>query len=131
MTCPECNHVKNCTARQQCRLTFRPLIKTAPAAHAVGDVNPWHPMTDQTDRKTIGKLLEELGECTSAAARCDIQGIDEAHPETGKVNREWLEDEIADVLAGFALTRERFGLNISEERIERKIAALRAWHAMA
>lgn len=93
--------------------------------------NPWHPMSDPVDLKHIGKLLEELSEGGSAAARCMIQGIDEREPVTGKLNREWLEDEIADILANISLCEERFGLNISTARIERKLAHLRAWHAMA
>ncbi len=95
-------------------------------------LNPWHPMERPIDKKHIGKLMEELGECSSAAARCLIQGIDEAEPVTGKINREWLEDEIADVLANAELNMDHFGLD--RERIEtrkvRKMEHLRAWHGM-
>lgn len=96
-------------------------------------MNPWHPMTDPVDLKTTGKLLEELGECTSAVARCQIQGIDEAEPVTGKVNRVWLEEEIADVLAGIHLTIDRFNLDIGkiQARRVRKITQLKSWHSMA
>ena len=96
-------------------------------------INPWHPMTDPIDLKTLGKFTEELGECVAAVSRCMIQGIDEYHPQSGIANRDWLEEEIADVMAGIELTVERFGLN--EERIfaraARKIAGLREWHALA
>ena len=96
-------------------------------------VSPWHPMTDPVDLKHIGKLMEELGEATSAAARCQIQGIDESEPVTGKPNREWLEDELADVEAGIKLAKERFKLDAQrmDERREKKIVQLRQWHNMA
>lgn len=96
-------------------------------------VNPWHPMTDPVDIKHIGKLLEELGEGVSAAARCLIQGIDEAEPVTGKPNRQWLEEELADVLAGIELTVNRWKLNEQgiQSRKDRKMAMLKTWHAMA
>lgn len=96
------------------------------------DPNPWHPMTDSVACKHLGKLQEELGECIAAVARCQIQGIDEKEPVTGKVNREWLQDEIADVLANCQLNIEHFNLNLStiQDRIERKKKHLRHWHSM-
>jgi len=88
-------------------------------------------MTDPVDKKTLGKLLEELGECTSATARCLIQGIDEAEPITGKINRQWLQEEIADVYANLALTVERFNLDIDKKRIDSKMTRLKNWHTLA
>lgn len=101
--------------------------------HFVENPNPWHPMTDPVDLKHTGKLLEELGECTSATARCQIQGIDEREPSTGVLNREWLTNEIADVLANIDLVIQRFGLNQARisDRKYKKIAHLRQWHKMA
>lgn len=97
------------------------------------DVNPWRPMNDPAALKHLGKLGEEAGELCSAATRCIIQGIDESEPVTGKPNREWLEDEIADVIANANLTIELFGLD--EDRIMRRIsdkmARLMVWHQMA
>ena len=95
-------------------------------------VSPWIPMTDPVDCKVLGKLMEESGELCSAAARCFIQGIDEAEPITGKVNREWLQDELADVQASIEVTIERFALDAATiaERKERKKALLRQWHKM-
>lgn len=91
---------------------------------------PWHPMTDPQDLKTLGKLGEELGECQAAAMRCLVQGIDEKEPKTGKVNRHWLEDEIADVAVNMTLVIERFGLDEARinKRAEAKEPLLRAWH---
>ena len=71
----------------------------------------WIPMTDPGSIALMGKLGEELGELISVKDRCLIQGIDEAEPTTGKVNRVWLEEEIADVLAMIYHTIDRFGLN--------------------
>ncbi len=97
----------------------------------MGLISPWHPMSDAVDLKHMGKLAEEVNELGSAIARCIIQGVDEAHPDTGKMNREWLEDEMADVLAGFLLIRERFGVVVDQARVESKVANLRRWHAGA
>ncbi len=96
-------------------------------------LNPWHPMTDMVDKKTIGKLLEELGECVAAASRCLIQGIDEREPVTDVVNREWLENEIADCFAGFKLCEERFKLDTARmnSRMMAKYNRLKEWHRMA
>lgn len=66
-------------------------------------LNPWIPMSKPIDIKHLGKLAEELGEASSAVARCLIQGIDESEPVTGKLNRQWLEDELADVCANIQL----------------------------
>lgn len=97
------------------------------------DIHPWHPMTDPVALKHLGKLGEEAGELCSATARCVIQGIDECEPVTGKPNREWLEDEIADVVAGSVLVTELFQLDTAriEARAQRKIQGLREWHKMA
>ena len=72
--------------------------------------SPWEPVSDRTDLKLLGKLLEELGELTSVVSRCLIQGIDEVQPVTGKSNRLWLEEEYADVYANMLLVAHRFDL---------------------
>lgn len=95
-------------------------------------LNPWVPMKDALDLKHLGKLAEEVNELGSATARCMIQGIDEKEPVTGKVNRRWLEEEIADVRANLALVEKHFGLDTGfiDSRADRKRAALATWHAM-
>lgn len=95
-------------------------------------LNPWNPMLRPIDLKHLGKLGEELGEAQSAVCRCIIQGINECHPITGKTNREWLEDELADVLANIELVHEHFNLNEDRmgDRVEKKIEHLRGWHSM-
>jgi hypothetical protein len=60
---------------------------------------PWKPESDPAVLATLGKLIEELNEAGSAAARCIIQGMHEAEPTTGKINREWLLEELSDVNA--------------------------------
>lgn len=96
-------------------------------------LNPWHPMTEPVDLKHLGKLGEEAGELASAVSRCIIQGIDEAEPVTGKVNKEWLEEEMADVLANMSLVEEHFQLNRERilQRADKKKEHLRKWHVMA
>lgn len=95
-------------------------------------VNPWVPMSNPLDVKHLGKLSEELNECGAAVARCVIQGISESEPVTHKPNREWLEDEMADVLANIELVTDHFGLDRVRmfERRKRKMENLRRWHAM-
>lgn len=94
-------------------------------------MNPWHPMSDPVDLKTAGKALEELGECTAALSRCLIQGMDGTEPTTGKVNRQWLENEMDDVQAQFILLSERFNLHSDPARVARKVSNCREWHKMA
>jgi hypothetical protein len=102
-------------------------------ADKLRDANPWHPISDAVDLKHLGKLAEELSEAGAAVARCIIQGIDEAEPVTGKINRQWLQDELADVLAGINLTVDRFKLDKHAmlHRQARKENHLRQWHALA
>jgi|ERR1043166_38391 NTP pyrophosphatase (non-canonical NTP hydrolase) len=95
-------------------------------------LNPWRPMTRPIDLKHLGKFAEELGEAVSAVQRCIIQGIDEKEPITGKPNRQWLQDEIADVLANIDLVIAHFELSRADivVRMERKKIHLRGWHSM-
>ncbi len=106
----------------------------AAEAHAATSwaLNPWRPMSRPIDLKHLGKLAEELGEASSAASRCVIQGIDEREPVTGKPNRQWLQDELADVLANIELVVAHFGLDVEaiRARAERKKVHLRGWHSM-
>lgn len=96
-------------------------------------LNPWQPITDSKDLKFLGKLGEEVNELGTAIFRCIIQGVNECEPVTKKPNKEWLENEIADVKAGILLAEERFALD--KERItaraRAKLNALRRWHDMA
>lgn len=95
------------------------------------DPSPWHPETDSERLKVLGKLIEEATELATAAARCIIQGIDEAEPVTGKVNRVWLEDEIADVMANIGIAMNHLKLNQQriEQRAERKANYIGRWLA--
>lgn len=93
-------------------------------------MNPWQPMNRPIDIKHIGKLAEEINELGAAIARCIIQGLDEREPITGKHNRDWLQDEIADVIANIDLNVKHFDLKIDQGRIARKIKNLKEWHAM-
>lgn len=99
-------------------------------ADTLRDANPWQPMTRAMDIAVLGKLAEELNECATAISRCIIQGIDECEPVTGKPNREWVEDEIADVSVGLRLAIRHFELNAEriDRRFTKKMAHLQAWH---
>lgn len=97
------------------------------------NMNPWHPITDPVDLKHLGKLGEELGECQAAVSRCIIQGLLSTEPVTGKLNKEWLEEELADVLANAQLVIARFKLNEPHihSRSQIKKERLRVWHEIA
>lgn len=94
------------------------------------DPSPWQPMTEKIAIKHLGKLGEECTELGTAIFRCLIQGVDEAEPVTGKINREWLTEEIADVLANINLVRRHFDLNDNtiHDRVIRKVDHLTRWH---
>lgn len=96
------------------------------------ELNPWHPITNALDLKYLGKLGEELGECSAAVSRCIIQGIDGEEPMTGVPNRVWLENEIADVLANIDLVAEHFELDLDgiATRSAEKQKRLKTWHQM-
>lgn len=102
-------------------------------------LNPWVPMSDPVDKKVVGKSMEEIYELIEAAARvgaaisrCFIQGIDEREPTTGKSNRQWLTDEVADVEANLRLIKEHFQLDAEEieVRASMKWSRQRVWHKM-
>ena len=100
------------------------------------DASPWKPVRDPLTLKILGKLVEELGELTSAVSRCIIQGIEERHPETGKSNRQWLLEELSDVYASVGLLTNHIEVTDEEydagtERVRRKKEHLRGWHRMA
>lgn len=106
-----------------------------PVEHLPADkwaLSPWVPMTVPIDKKHIGKLLEELGEAVAAASRCLIQGINEKEPVTHKPNKEWLEDELADVLANITLCQIHFKLDEQRMAIRqiKKMQHLSNWHRM-
>lgn len=96
-------------------------------------ISPWHPINNPVLLKALGKLMEELGECQSAAARCVIQGVDEKEPTTGKVNRRWLEEEIADVRANVELVEHLLNLDVEfiNKRKAKKYVNLLRWHSGA
>ena len=79
------------------------------------ELSDWIPITDKYTLAVLGKAGEEICEGGSAIFRCIIQGINEKEPVTGKVNRHWLEDEIADIRAMLNHVEIRLGLDM--ERI--------------
>lgn len=92
-------------------------------------VSKWVPTTNIGHLRALGKALEENGELGAALARCLIQGIDEVEPTTGKPNRQWLQEEIADVYAALEIVQDQFSLDtnwISRRKWE-KFGKLEAW----
>lgn len=95
-------------------------------------MNKWTPTTDLVTLRRMGKLTEELGELQAVAARVVIQGLDEVDPGTGKVNRQRLLDELADVQAQIGCTLLAFDLDQDylARRVAEKIRQMREWEAM-
>lgn len=92
----------------------------------------WIPTTDLMMLRRMGKLGEELGELQSVTARCIIQGIDEVDPGSGKVNRQRLQEELADVQAQIGCTVQALQLDqdFMARRTARKIELMSEWEAM-
>lgn len=95
-------------------------------------MNKWTPTTDLLTLRRMGKLLEELGEASNVAARVIIQGIDEVDPGSGKVNRERLENELADVQAQIGCTVLAFDLDQDRmaRRTAEKMRQMAEWEAL-
>ena len=81
---------------------------------------PWVAISDTKHLKILGKFGEELAELQKAVMRCIIQGINEIDPESGKTNRQALEEELADVSALTQVVEDEFDLRILWERMETK-----------
>lgn len=70
------------------------------------DPSPWVPMTRAIDKKHLGKLLEELGECVEVASGC-LGPMDQDTWSQAKVK---LENEMADVAANIGLCLDHFDM---------------------
>jgi hypothetical protein len=94
--------------------------------------SPWQPENGKVNLAVLGKLNEEANELGAVTARCIIQGIDGQEPVTKKPNRQWLQEEIADVMAGCELAVKRFGLDWEaiHARMDMKKAHKLAWHEL-
>lgn len=88
-------------------------------------VSMWKPETSPYILGLLGKLIEECGELSSIAARCIIQGLDEANPTTLQLNREALQDEIADVASMARFVSERLELDL--EALMARAEKKRSW----
>lgn len=108
--------------------------ETKPEEPGIGwrNPNPWRPMRAPIDVKYIGKLGEETHELGQVVMRCLLQGINETHPETGKINKTWLEDEMGDVLGHIRGTMIHFKLDGARiaARARMKEALQAAWAKM-
>jgi len=95
-------------------------------------MSKWVPTTDLMTLRRMGKLTEELGELQSVAARVVIQGIDEVDPGSGKVNRQRLLDELADVQAQIGCTLLAFDLDQAylARRVAEKMRQMSEWEAL-
>lgn len=93
-------------------------------------VNPWRPITDPAKLRVLGKAGEEITEAATAIFRCIIQGIDEREPVTGKLNRQWLREELADIRAAVRVMEEELHLSRMRDREKNKYRRLLAWREL-
>lgn len=95
-------------------------------------MSKWVPTTDLMTLRRMGKLAEELGELQAVTARVVIQGIDEVDPGTGKVNRQRLLDELADVQAQIGCTLLAFDLDQAylQRRVAEKMRQMAEWESL-
>jgi len=93
-------------------------------------ISPWMPETDPIRLAIYGKMIEELGELTSRAARSIIQGPLEIDPSTGRTNEEEMLREIADVHACINTYLNHFNIVPSDERTFNKVRGFYRWHNM-
>lgn len=97
--------------------------------------SPWTPPDfDSITRKAINKLGEENSELTTVLFRIQNQtdGLDAIIPGETKTNRQWLEEEIADVMATSALAVKHLKLDLEfiEQRAKKKTVYLEKWYMM-
>lgn len=95
-------------------------------------MNKWIPTTDLKVLRRVGKAQEELNELGCVLARVIIQGIDEIDPGSGKVNRQRLQDEIADVYTQLQLMESQFELDsyaITDRCVEKR-RQMDEWEAL-
>lgn len=92
----------------------------------------WIPTTDLKVLRRVGKTQEELGELGAVLARVIIQGIDEIDPGSGKVNRQRLTEEVADVYTQLQLIMSDFNLDrlFINGRCEQKKRKMAEWEAL-
>lgn len=91
----------------------------------------WTPERNIGTLALLGKGVEESGELSTILARCIIQGVAGADPDTGEPNIEALMDEIADVSALNSMIIKRLNLDSEKiwERQARKMAYKSVWIA--
>jgi hypothetical protein len=92
----------------------------------------WLPITDQRTLAALGKLAEECNELGAIVARCIIQGLDGVNPDTGEINRDDLQKEIADVRGLSNLVVHQFKLDdvAIHERAKKKRQMKHDWIEM-
>lgn len=92
---------------------------------------PWIPIDSKVELAIIGKLQEELGELQAILARSMIQGIYEKDPDTGAINKDSMQEELADVDALSNILAIHFNLDNSAMsiRTQAKMKHIRQWIA--
>lgn len=95
-------------------------------------MNKWQLEQSDIIRRRMGKTGEELNELGAVVSRIQIQGIDAVDPGTAKINRDRLEEEIADVYAQLDVDIDALGLDAQAiaKRRARKRAQMYEWEAL-
>lgn len=93
-------------------------------------ISPWMPEPNALTHQAIGKLGEEAAELAAIAFRCLIQGLNGSEPVTDKGNARSLQEEMSDVVAALAFVRELTGVDVDQDRVERKLSGYHRWAGM-
>jgi len=97
---------------------------------ADGHISPWFPEQDRVRLAVLGKLIEELNEMSARAARCIIHGLDETDPDTGRLNRDELAREAADVKACLHVLGIAADVEADGDRVMSKVGGFGRWHQL-
>lgn len=89
----------------------------------------WRAEPNPASLAVVGKLGEEAAELASRCCRAVIQGVDALDPDSGRTNKDHLQDEIADVLALIKLARDQLRLDwpTINRRMDAKVYFKRPW----
>lgn len=97
----------------------------------IGEAPPsnWRPESNELVLAALGKQVEECGELIAALGRCICQGVNERHPVTGKPNKQWVEEEMADVRALLAYNVQLLELDPQSilDRLVKKTRYQKSW----
>jgi len=98
----------------------------------MAEMNKWELLEDPALRRRLGKTGEELAELQGVVSRIMIQGLDAIDTGTGKINRQRLHEETADVLAQLTVNLSALDMDMDfiQARKFRKEKEMEEWESL-